>query len=63
MSTATKRPAEVALQPVPDEMALPLSSVMRIIKSKLPEGVMVHKDARTAFAKACSIFILYLTSW
>jgi len=63
MGIAAKRPAEEVLQPVPDEMALPYSSLMRIIKSKLPEGVMVHKDARTAFSKACSIFIVYLTSW
>ena len=53
---------EETLIPVPDEMSLPSAAIMRIIKSKLPDGVMVNKDAKTAFTKACSVFILYLTT-
>ena len=49
------------MAPVPDEMSLPSAAIMRIIKAKLPEGIMINKDAKAAFAKACSIFILYLT--
>ena len=52
---------EPMMAPVPDEMSLPTAAIMRIIKSKLPDGIMINKDAKAAFAKACSIFILYLT--
>lgn len=57
-----KRSADEAITPVPSDMALPTSTIMRILKSKLPDGLTVHKDARIAFSKACSIFIIYLTS-
>lgn len=60
--SGTKRSAETALQPLPDAMALPNAAILRIIKSKLPEGVQLHKDAKTAFSKACSLFVLYLTT-
>eukprot|EP00965_Chrysotila_dentata_P143433 4739237-Pleurochrysis_carterae.AAC.1 len=43
-------------------MALPASSIMRIAKGKLPDGVMINKDAKLAFSKATSIFILYLST-
>jgi hypothetical protein len=48
--------------PVPEEMSLPSAAVMRIVKSKLPDGVMIGKDTKAAFGKASSIFILYLTT-
>ena len=34
----------------------------RIIKAKLPGGVQIGKEAKTAFSKACSIFIMYVTT-
>lgn len=45
-----------------EDLNLPNAVVTRIIKEALPDGVTVGKDARTAVAKAASIFILYLTS-
>ncbi|XP_076636233.1 DNA polymerase epsilon subunit 3 Chrac-14 [Colletes latitarsis] len=45
-----------------EDLNLPNAVVSRIIKEALPEGVTIAKDARTAVAKASSIFILYLTS-
>lgn len=45
-----------------EDLNLPNAVVTRIIKEALPEGVTIGKDARTAVAKASSIFILYLTS-
>jgi len=44
------------------EFELPMTSVVRILKRKLPEGVAVSKEAKQAFARAAGIFILYLTS-
>jgi len=57
-----ERPADDAVVPVPEDMALPGAAIMRIVKSKLPDGVMINKDAKVAFAKACSIFILYIST-
>ena len=57
-----ERPSDTALAAVPEAMALPTAAIMRIVKSKLPDGVMINKDAKTAFAKACSVFILYITT-
>ena len=56
-----ERPEE-AMAPVPEEMALPGAAITRIVKSKLPDGVMVGKDTRAALGKSCSIFILYITT-
>ena len=56
-----ERPAE-ELTPVPEEMSLPVAAIMRIIKAKLPDGVQIGKEAKTAFSKACSIFIMYVTT-
>jgi len=53
---------EELMAPVPEEMALPSAAVMRIIKSKLPDHVHIGKDTKAAFGKACSIFILYITT-
>lgn len=46
----------------PEDLNLPNSIVSRIIKESLPEGVNVSKEARTAIAKAASVFVLYCTS-
>ena len=56
-----ERPEE-AMAPVPEEMSLPSAAITRIVKSKLPDGVMVGKDTRLALGKSCSIFILYITT-
>jgi DNA polymerase epsilon subunit 3 len=59
---ARKDIEEVPTAPVPDVLALPLAPIMRIIRSKLPDGVMVGTETKKAFGKACSLFILYLTT-
>lgn len=46
----------------PEDLNLPNSIVARIIKEALPEGVNVSKEARSAIAKAASVFVLYCTS-
>jgi len=56
------RPEETPTAPVPDVLMLPGASIMRIVKSKLPDGVMVGSETKKAFGKACSLFILYLTT-
>lgn len=53
---------EETMAPVPEEMTLPSAAVMRIVKSKLPDGVHIGKDTKAAFGKACSIFILYIST-
>lgn len=57
-----KRGRERNVLAVPDEMALPTAAIARIFKRKLPDQFNVSKDARNAFTKACSLFILYLTA-
>ena len=34
------------------EFGLPLASITRIVKSRLPEGIQVGKEAKLAFSKA-----------
>lgn len=46
----------------PEDLNLPNSIVTRIIKESLPDGVNVSKEARSAIAKAASVFVLYATS-
>lgn len=48
--------------PVPEDMSLPSAAIQRIIKTKLPDGVMIGKEAKVAFSKSASIFILYVTT-
>eukprot|EP00320_Phaeocystis_rex_P019534 CAMPEP_0119085568 /NCGR_PEP_ID=MMETSP1178-20130426/134380_1 /TAXON_ID=33656 /ORGANISM="unid sp, Strain CCMP2000" /LENGTH=173 /DNA_ID=CAMNT_0007068633 /DNA_START=52 /DNA_END=573 /DNA_ORIENTATION=+ len=63
MASATQDKADPDhVNPVPEEMSLPSAAIQRIIKSKLPEGVMIGKEAKVAFSKASSIFILYVTT-
>lgn len=45
-----------------DDMTLPNTVVLRLIKEALPDGVTVGKEARVAVVKAACIFILFLTS-
>lgn len=58
----TRQEESVPTAPVPDALTLPSASIMRIVKSKLPDGVMVGLETKKAFGKACSLFILYLTT-
>ena len=44
------------------EFGLPLASITRIVKSRLPQGIQVGKEAKLAFSKASGIFVLYLVS-
>lgn len=45
-----------------EDLNLPISVVSRLIKDALPDGTIVSKEARTAIARAASVFVLYLTS-
>jgi DNA polymerase epsilon subunit 3 len=45
----------------PPEFEPPLASVSRVIKSVLPDNILMTKDARAAFVRAAGIFIFYLT--
>lgn len=45
-----------------EDLNLPITVVTRIVKEALPEGVSLTKEARTGFAKAASVFVLYVTS-
>jgi DNA polymerase epsilon subunit 3 len=46
-----------------DDLKLPLANVSRVIKSALGEGVFVSKEARTAIARAASVFVLHATNF
>ncbi|KAJ4429434.1 DNA polymerase epsilon subunit 3 [Periplaneta americana] len=45
-----------------EDLNLPNAVVTRIIKEALPDGINIAKEARTAFAKSASVYILYITS-
>ncbi|XP_076343271.1 DNA polymerase epsilon subunit 3-like [Tachypleus tridentatus] len=45
-----------------EDFNLPNSVITRIVKEALPDGVNISKEARSAFSKAASIFVLYATS-
>ena len=55
MSLTTPPPSAVEFEP-------PLACVRRILKNSLPSSTNVGKDASAAFARACGIFIIYLTA-
>lgn len=38
------------------DMNLPSTSILRIIKDALPDGIGVAKDARAAIGKAATVF-------
>lgn len=44
------------------EFEPPLACVRRILKHSLPSSTNVGKDASAAFARACGIFIIYITA-
>uniref|UniRef100_A0A1B6FF89 DNA polymerase epsilon subunit 3 n=1 Tax=Cuerna arida TaxID=1464854 RepID=A0A1B6FF89_9HEMI len=45
-----------------EDLNLPIAVVARLVKEGLPEGVSVTKEAKTAVARAASVFVLYITS-
>lgn len=57
--TSPKKPTEI---PSAVEFDPPLACIKRILKNTLPESTNVGKDASVAFARACGIFIIYLTA-
>lgn len=44
------------------DLNLPNTNVSKIIKDSLPADVNLDKEARTAIARATSVFIMYLSS-
>ena len=52
----------VPTAPIADELSLPLQAIMRIVKSRVPDGMMVGSETKKAFGKICSLFILYLST-
>lgn len=44
------------------DFELPPAILSKILKSKLPEGYAMSKEAKQAFSKATGLFILYITS-
>jgi histone H3/H4 len=63
-TTAASTDKSVATPPPPSavEFEPPLACVRRILKNSLPSSTNVGKDASAAFARACGIFIIYLTA-
>lgn len=43
------------------EFEPPLACISRVIKTALPDNIMMTKDARQAFIRAAGIFIFYVT--
>jgi DNA polymerase epsilon subunit 3 len=58
-SASPKKPAE---PPSAVEFDPPLACIKRLLKNSLPESTNVGKDASIAFARACGIFIIYVTA-
>jgi len=56
-SSSTPSTASSALEFEP-----PLACVRRILKNALPSSTNVGKDASAAFARACGIFVIYITA-
>jgi histone H3/H4 len=61
-TTPTDKSAQSAPPPSAVEFEPPLACVRRILKNSLPSSTNVGKDASAAFARACGIFIIYLTA-
>ncbi|OMJ87255.1 hypothetical protein SteCoe_11021 [Stentor coeruleus] len=41
---------------------LPMSSVNKIIKSAVPEGTSISKDAKKAMQNASTVFVMYIST-
>ncbi|XP_050520435.1 DNA polymerase epsilon subunit 3 [Daktulosphaira vitifoliae] len=45
-----------------EDLNLPVTAITRIVKEVLPSNVIVSKEAKTALARAASVFILYVSN-
>ncbi|KAF8764605.1 DNA polymerase epsilon subunit 3 like protein [Argiope bruennichi] len=45
-----------------EELSLPSTVIMRILKDAVPDGINISKEARSAVARAASVFVLYTTA-
>lgn len=45
-----------------DTVSIPLTSVMRVVKNGLPDGMGMMQDTRLQFHKATSLFLFHLTA-
>ncbi|GFT27258.1 DNA polymerase epsilon subunit 3 [Nephila pilipes] len=45
-----------------EELSLPSAVITRILKDAIPDGINISKEARSAVARAASIFVLYTTA-
>lgn len=45
-----------------EDLNLPVTAITRIAKEVLPANIIVSKEAKTALARAASVFILYVSN-
>jgi len=45
-----------------EDLNLPVTAIIRIAKEVLPPNTIVSKEAKTALARAASVFILYVSN-
>jgi histone H3/H4 len=45
-----------------EEFDLPKTIINRVLKTKLPEGVLFQKEAKIAFSKSGTVFINFITA-
>jgi len=45
-----------------EDLNLPMTAITRIAKEVLPANIIVSKEAKTALARAASVFILYVSN-
>lgn len=45
-----------------EDLNLPVTAIIRIAKEVMPANTVVSKEAKTALARAASVFILYVTN-
>lgn len=45
-----------------EDLNLPVTAIIRIAKEVLPPNVIISKEAKTALARAASVFILYVSN-
>lgn len=54
---------ETSTLSVQDTIDMPLTSISRIIKTALPNNIMISKEVKQSLCKSAGIFILYITSY
>lgn len=53
---------QVAMAERLEDLNLPVTAITRIAKEVLPANIIVSKEAKTALARAASVFILYVSN-